>query len=238
MSQSQPDLFELIDLAIRVMKTPSEKVDTIAFMLVGDSCRAVLGKMGPHLLEVSAHPELTHTVGKLVAKRAVRMAKDYVAMGSPRRGHLRRLSVNNIINSIGQMGIEVEISSTGEISTTVDFPTTRYRQNRTEKAAAEAIDTDLESVEEVVAPAGSDDSNDDTSTQIEVGHKEVFKRKDGTTTIIIESLNVYMTILNVEDMVVDAKQVNYHVARHGKDIQAAIEAKEPDRVIDETEDEK
>ena len=45
-----------------------------------------------------------------------------------------------------------------------------------------------------------------------------------------------MTILNVEDMVVGAKQVNYQVARRSKKIQAAIEAKEPDEVIDETED--
>ena len=61
---------------------PAPHVRTIASRLVEASTQEVIAGLGIEILNISSDTELIHTVGRLVAKRAVSMAKEYVAAGA------------------------------------------------------------------------------------------------------------------------------------------------------------
>ena len=192
---------------------------SIASVIVEASSKDVLARLGVSLADVQVKPEIAHVVGKLVAARAIGMAKGYMAAGGPAGGG--RMGAGGIIDSIGRTGLEVEVSPSGEVSTKVSTKTTRRKRAKKTQAPASA---------EVPAeiPAKKDDK-----PRVEVGHKAVIKAKDGTTTIIIENLNVYITATLVEEMYVNPERVYHQLNGELKEITGAIIEKPADEEKDE-----
>lgn len=115
----------------------SKPVKSIATAMVKTSTQEVMRTLGIIPLEVVAKPEVLitpeviHSVGRLVTKRAISMAHEYVAAGSPGGGG--HMGAGGIIGAMSGSGVDVEISSTGEVSATVTRKTTK--KSSTGKAA-------------------------------------------------------------------------------------------------------
>ena len=207
----------------------SRTINSVAAQLVTDSSREVLEALGLKNLDVSAQPEIVHTIGRMVATRAVSMAKEFVVAGSA--GGKGRIGAGGIIASIARTGLDVEISPSGKVSAKVSTKTTR--KNKAKKSS--------KSSETKVAVPAEVPSKTDGGTIVEVGHKSVVQRKDGSTSIHIDNLNIYITVVHADDMIVSQQSTVYKVESHKDEIAAAVVKKEPDEVIvedDEDENDK
>lgn len=217
---------------VRKVRTPKYSVPvvkkptfaTIAAELVRASSREVLASLGGKLLDVSVQPEIVHTVGRMIADRAVVMAKEYVVAGISGGGG--RINAGGIIDSIGHTGLDLEISPSGKVSATVSTKTTR---KKTSKKSKKASGSEVTSSAEVPSKGGED-------TKVEVGHKSVVKRKDGSVSISIQQLNVYITVIHADDMIVSQQTTLTKVEDHKEEIAAAVLQKEPDEVTEEGEE--
>lgn len=194
----------------------------IASVIVETSSREVLQGLGVSLMDVQVKPEIVHAVGKLVAARAIGMAKDYMAAGSPSGGG--RMGAGGIIASIGRTGLEVEVGPSGKVSAKVSTKATRKKLAKNAEAPAR-----------VEVPADVSVKKDDR-TKVEVGHKAVIKAKDGTTTIIIENLNVYITANLVEEMYVNPERVYHQLNGELEEITGAIMEKPADEEKEENQE--
>lgn len=197
--------------------------DKIALDIVELSCKDVLEEFELKHVDILVKPEIVHTVGKLVATHAISMVKDCTAAGMLDDAGC---DASDIIDTIGRIGFELELSPYGELSPKVNMiiPPGIFNQP-IEKVAACAADIEDE-------PVKGDDKS-----KVEVGHKAVIKAKDGTTTIIIEKLNVYITANLVEEMYVNPERVYHQLNGELKEITGAIIEKSADEEKVENQDE-
>ena len=208
------------------MKKKSDIIDSlrykIAFDIVELSCKDVLAEYGVNRIDVLVKPEIVHAVGKLIAAHAIDMVKECTAAGNLEGAGC---DASSIIDTIGRIGFELEFSPYGELSFKVNTITTRriFNQSIANVACAAEIEDE---------PTKKDDKS-----EIEVGHKAVIKTKDGTTTIIIEKLNVYITANLVEEMYINPERVYHQLNGELKEITDAIIAKPADEEKVENRDE-
>lgn len=104
-------------------------VKSIATDIVKASTQEVMRALGITPLEVLSKPEVlitpevVHSVSRLVSTRAITMAHEYVAAGSPDGGG--HMGAGGIIGAMSGSGVDVKISSTGEVSATVTRKSTK-----------------------------------------------------------------------------------------------------------------
>jgi hypothetical protein len=184
----------------------------IAVQLVKASSREVLLQMGDRLLNVPVQPEIAHTIANMVAGRAVVMAQSYSAPG----GSGGRRTPHALIESIGRTGLDVEISPSGKVSAKVSakpsVKPSRLIKNSIKQNKGERVD------------------------KVDVGRKLVVRRKDGSTVVHIEKLEVHITVVHADEMIVTENTTIAKVEEHEEEIVKAIACKEADEEIDETED--
>lgn len=190
-------------------------LNKIALDIVELSCEDTLAEFEVIPIDVLVKPEIVHTVGKLVAAHAIGIVNDCAA------GNLEGAGCNasDIIDLIGRVGFELELSPYGEFSSKVNMITPHRNSNRSINKVACAAD------EEELAKK-------DCKNKVEVGHKAVIKAEDGTTTIIIEKLNVYITANLVEEMYVNPERVYHQLNGELKEITGAIIEKPADEEKD------
>lgn len=225
---------------------PDSHTSIIASHLVKSSSRSVLSGLAIKLLEAPQDIELVHTVGRLVASRAVSMAREYaLTRGVGRSG---RLGVKGIIDSIGSTGLDMEISPSGKVSAVVTSKASsskgrkssksRKGKSKTSSAGSRPATSDSSVDSTVGASPAQRPRTDDDDAKIEVGHKQVIKHSDGSTTIHIDQLSVYITVVQNDTMIVSPKVVNYDVAKHEPQLLSAISRKKADEVVEEEKEEK
>lgn len=185
----------------------------IAVQLVKASSREVLLKMGDRLLNVPVQPEIAYTVASKVAGRAVVMAQSFTVPSSPGGG--AQIS-RGLIESIGRTGLDVEISPSGKVSAKVTTKPSVKPSRLIKKSSMQN-------------KAGRLD-------QVNVGRKSVVRRNDGSTIVHIEKLEVYITVVHADEMIVTENTTIAKVEEHEEEIVKAIACKEADEEIDETED--
>lgn len=205
--------------------------EILASRLVENSSRSVLQGLGIKLFEMPSDLELAHTVGRLVADRAVNMATGLAAILGP-GGRGGRMGAGGLIDSIGSTGLEVEISPTGAVSALVTpkSPARKSRKSKPTKAASEA---DPATCTPLKQPPTKNQEE-----EIKVGHKSVVKHSNGNTTIIIRELNVYIKVVQNDTMIISPKTVNYEMAKHEPQFLSAIESKQPDEVKEDEDEDK
>lgn len=185
----------------------------IAVQIVKASSREVLLQMGDRLLNVSLQPEIAHTVASMVAGRAVVMAQSFTVPSSPGGG--AQIS-RGLIESIGRTGLDVEIGPSGKVSAKVCTKSSGKLsgliKNSIKQNEGERVD------------------------KVDVGRKSVIRRKDGSTIVHIDNLQVYITVLHADEMIVTENTTIAKVEEHEEEIVKAIACKEADEEIDETED--
>lgn len=107
----------------------TKPVKSIAIDMVKASTQEVMLALGITPLEIVAKPEVLitpeviHSVGRLVTTRAITMAHEYVVAGSPDGGG--NMGAGGIIGAMSGSGVDVKISSTGEVSATVTRKSTK-----------------------------------------------------------------------------------------------------------------
>lgn len=121
-----------------------------------------------------------------------------------------------IIRSIGRTGIEVEVSPSGKVSAKVSAKTGSMRRGKKVESPASA---------EVAAEVSA---HKDGKTEIKVGHKSVIKAKDGTVSIFIDKLQIYITAEVVEEMYVNPERVYHQLNGELEEITGAIMEKPAD----------
>lgn len=115
---------------VKSLAVPTVKpVKYIAIDMVKASTHEVIGTLGITPLEIVAKPEVliapevVHSVGRLVTTRAITMAHEYVVAGSADGGG--HMGAGGIIGAMSGSGVDVKVSSTGEVSATVTRKSTK-----------------------------------------------------------------------------------------------------------------
>lgn len=171
---------------------------TLATAMVQSSTQEVMRALGIIPLEkvvaqpeVIITPEVIHSVGRLVATRAVTMAGEYVAASSSGGGG--KIGVGGIIGAIGRSGVDVEISSSGEVSATVTPSTTKKRKS---KKTTQPDKTATGTTTKVSKPEKEKSSSTNNEPTV------VIKDKNGT-------INIFFHIeINIDANVVHQMNVN------------------------------
>lgn len=146
-----------------------------AAIAVEASTKEIFESLGINVLRgmAVAPPEVVHKVGKLVATRAISMAGELMAVGSPdgggHRGHGVSVGVGRIIDAIGHSGVEVSINSDGEVS--AKATPKKPKKKKTSK------------------PAKTKESKTEDNEKTPTGKSEVTTTKDGLTSVIKEGSN-------------------------------------------------
>ena len=204
---------------VAIAKKPT--IASLAAKLVAASSQEVLASLGVKILEVSDQPEMVHSVGRLIADRAVVMAREYVVAGISGGGG--RINAGGIIDSIGRTGLDLEISPSGEVSATVSTKPTRKKTTKKSKKTPASTE----------AKPAETPSKDGEDAKLEVGHKSVVKRKDGSVSISIDQLNVYITMIHADDMIVSQQTTFNKIEDHKEEIADAVLKKKTDEVTEE-----
>lgn len=202
-----------------------KSASSIASVMVKASSQQVMEALGIRILEplgkpeVLITPEIAHSVGKLVATRAVCLASEYVAAGS--HGGGGRVSRGGIIGAIGRSGVDVAISPEGEVSATVTSkPTKKRKAPKTKKTA----DTSTKVPEE---------TKKGTKSVSEDGATTVIKGADGTTIIHIH-FDIHVENV-VHQLNVNPQEVKNYMATQITSLKEIIEQKviEAKAVVDD-----
>ena len=179
---------------------------TMASVLVRRSTQEIMDALGIIPLKTIEKPEafitpdIVHSVRRLVTTRAISMASEYIAAGSPGGGGSRGggIGPGGILGTIGSSGVDVEISQSGKVSTKVTPKPARKRKAKKVDAPAEAVPTEVPSTKET-QPAKED------------GFTSVVKDKNGTVIVHIH-FDIHIDANFVNNLNVNPQEVNSYMA--------------------------
>ena len=197
-----------VKLGSRVVGNPAH---IIAATAVEASSKSVLGDLGIKILDVSAKPESVHTLGSLIAAKAIVMATTMGPKG-------RVGGAGGVLASIGRSSIDVAVSPDGEISTSVvgparkiggnvSKPGVRYHTHVFPSAPDGGGGSCKDPAGQAVSTPTTKEKKPRKKKDIEVGETTVIKDKNGITHIHIHSLNLYITADLVQQLNVNPQLV-------------------------------
>lgn len=201
---------------------------TMASVLVRRSTQEIMDALGIIPLktiekpEVFITPDIVHSVRRLVTTRAISMASEYIAAGSPGGGGSRGggIGPGGILGTIGSSGVDVEICQSGKVSTKVTPKPARKRKAKKVNTPAEAVPTEVPSTKET-QPAKED------------GFTSVVKDKNGTIIVHIH-FDIHIDANFVNNLNVNPQEVNSYMASEITSLKGLIAKKiEEAKVVDE-----
>ena len=202
---------------------------SMASLLVRRSTQEVMDALGIIPLktiekpEVFITPDVVHSVRRLVTTRAISMASEYMAAGSPAGGGSRGggIGPGGIIGTIGRSGVDVEISQSGEVSTKVTPKPARKRKSKKVDAPAEIEPTEVPSTKK-------------TQPAKEEGLTSVIKDKNGTIIVHIH-FDIHIDANFVNNLNVNPQEVNSYMASEITSLKGLIAKKiEEAKVVEES----
>ena len=190
-------------LQSRILRLGQKNSFIMATKAVEASTERVIGDLGVKILDVSAKPESVHTLGKMIAAKAIIMASTDGPKG--------RIGVGGVLASIGRKSIDVSVSPTGEISGPVTIGSVKKGSGPSLPRGGGGYfpsAPDGGSSGKVVAPVeGPSSKETKRKKDIEVGKTTIVKDEHGVTHIHIHSLNVYITADLVQQLNVNPQLV-------------------------------
>lgn len=177
-------------------------IQVIVSKAVEASSKTVIDDLGVKLLDVSAKPESVHTLGTMIAAKAIVMARDSMP-GSVSGG---------VLSSIGRSSIDLSVSPEGVVTASIGHPSKKgggkpgagFRTRVFPAAPNGGPDGIVVTPgEEVSVPKKTTRKKKD----IEVGETTVIKDEHGVTHIHIHSLNLYITAELVQQLNVNPQLV-------------------------------
>lgn len=212
-----------VKLGPKILGNPAH---IIAATAVEASSKSVLGDLGIKILDVSAKPESIHTLGSLIAAKAIVMATTMGPKG-------RVGGIGGVLASIGRSSVDVAVSPEGEVSASVGGPdrnvggTSRRSAGRYHThvfpSALDGGGACKDPAGGVVSVPTKKEKKPRKKQDIEVGETTVIRDKQGVTHIHIHSLNVYITADLVQQLNVNPQLVQNVLAEKLTGITAQVE---------------